>query len=99
MFEFFLDPSQQVKCWQFLRNNIKANTVLVTVPSLEDSLKTVAKVCFVLIGFLRKLIVFVFQTEIDFSKWVLRQEIREPLLAMSVEDSEELSEICVYRVI
>ncbi|KAL3208296.1 hypothetical protein MRX96_052576, partial [Rhipicephalus microplus] len=39
VFEFFMPEQEQVALWQFLRRNIKKGAILVTVPSLEDSLK------------------------------------------------------------
>lgn len=39
VFEFFTPEPEQVTLWQFLRRTIKKGAILVTVPSLEDSLK------------------------------------------------------------
>lgn len=39
VFEFFTPEQEQVALWQFLRRTIKKGAILVTVPSLEDSLK------------------------------------------------------------
>ncbi|KAK8784986.1 hypothetical protein V5799_008645 [Amblyomma americanum] len=39
VFEFFTPEAEQVTLWQFLRRTIKKGAILVTVPSLEDSLK------------------------------------------------------------
>lgn len=39
VFEFFMPEHEQVQLWQFLRKHIKQGAILVTVPSLEDSLK------------------------------------------------------------
>uniref|UniRef100_A0A131YY66 Methyltransferase type 11 domain-containing protein n=1 Tax=Rhipicephalus appendiculatus TaxID=34631 RepID=A0A131YY66_RHIAP len=39
VFEFFTPEPEQVVLWQFLRRTIKKGAILVTVPSLEDSLK------------------------------------------------------------
>lgn len=40
VFEFFMPEADQVALWQFLRRTIKKGAILVTVPSLEDSLKS-----------------------------------------------------------
>jgi hypothetical protein len=37
VFEFFLEPEQQISVWKFLRQTIKSGTLLVTVPPLEDT--------------------------------------------------------------
>lgn len=39
VFEFFLPEEEQISCWKFLKKNIKKGTILVTIPSLENSLK------------------------------------------------------------
>lgn len=39
VFEFFMPEHEQVQLWQFLRKHIKQAAILVTVPSLEVSLK------------------------------------------------------------
>lgn len=39
VFEFFMPEPDQVALWQFLRRTVKKGAILVTVPSLEDSLK------------------------------------------------------------
>lgn len=39
VFEFFMPPSVQARIWAFLRANIKKGALLVTIPSLEDSLQ------------------------------------------------------------
>jgi len=42
VFEWFVDPSQQVFMWQFLSRNIKTGALLVTIPSLEKSIDGLA---------------------------------------------------------
>lgn len=39
VFEFFMPPNVQARIWAFLRANIKKGALLVTIPSLEDSLQ------------------------------------------------------------
>lgn len=39
VFEFFMPEPDQVALWQFLRRTVKKGAILVSVPSLEDSLK------------------------------------------------------------
>lgn len=39
VFEFFMPPAVQARIWAFLRSNIKKGCLLVTIPSLEDSLQ------------------------------------------------------------
>lgn len=42
---------------------------------------------------------FLFQSGIILDNWVSKREITDPLLAMSVQDQDELSEICIYQVL
>ena len=37
VFEFFLEPEEQISVWRFLRQTIKPGTLLVTMPPLEDT--------------------------------------------------------------
>lgn len=37
VFEFFMEPEQQMSIWRFLRQTIKSGTLLVTIPSLEET--------------------------------------------------------------
>jgi hypothetical protein len=37
VFEFFLEPDEQISVWSFLRQTIKPGTLLVTVPPLEET--------------------------------------------------------------
>jgi hypothetical protein len=37
VFEFFLEPEEQISIWKFLRQTIKPGTLLVTVPPLEET--------------------------------------------------------------
>jgi hypothetical protein len=37
VFEFFMEPEQQISIWRFLRQTIKSGTLLVTIPSLEET--------------------------------------------------------------
>jgi hypothetical protein len=37
VFEFFLEPEEQISIWRFLRKTIKPRTLLITVPSLEET--------------------------------------------------------------
>jgi chemotaxis methyl-accepting protein methylase len=37
VFEFFMEPEQQISVWRFLRQTIKSGTLLVTVPPLEET--------------------------------------------------------------
>jgi hypothetical protein len=37
VFEFFLEPEQQISIWKFLRQTIKPGTLLITVPPLEET--------------------------------------------------------------
>ncbi|PNF14742.1 hypothetical protein B7P43_G08354 [Cryptotermes secundus] len=37
VFEFFMEPEQQTSMWRFLRQTIKSGTLLVTIPSLEET--------------------------------------------------------------
>ncbi|MPC20345.1 hypothetical protein E2C01_013285 [Portunus trituberculatus] len=39
VFEFFMPPSVQARIWAFLRANVKKGALMVTIPSLEDSLQ------------------------------------------------------------
>lgn len=39
VFEFFVPPPVQIRIWTFLRANIKKGALLVTIPSLEDTLQ------------------------------------------------------------
>ncbi|XP_037784599.1 uncharacterized protein LOC119580556 [Penaeus monodon] len=39
VFEFFMPPAVQARIWAFLRSSIKKGCLLVTIPSLEDSLQ------------------------------------------------------------
>ena len=39
VFEFFIPQSIQIRIWNFLRSNIKKGALLVTIPSLEDTLQ------------------------------------------------------------
>ena len=34
-----MPPTLQARIWNFLRNNVKKGALLVTIPSLEDSLQ------------------------------------------------------------
>ncbi|XP_044021539.1 uncharacterized protein zgc:109986 isoform X2 [Siniperca chuatsi] len=41
VFEFFMEPSEQVRAWRFIMENFrKKGSLLVTVPSLQESLNT-----------------------------------------------------------
>ncbi|XP_059209313.1 uncharacterized protein zgc:109986 isoform X2 [Centropristis striata] len=45
VFEFFMEPSQQVTAWRFIRENFrKKGSLLVTVPSLQESLNPLQEV-------------------------------------------------------
>ncbi|GFG34682.1 hypothetical protein Cfor_10909 [Coptotermes formosanus] len=37
VFEFFMEPEEQVTVWRFLRQTVKPGTLLVTVPPLEET--------------------------------------------------------------
>ncbi|KDR10605.1 uncharacterized protein LOC110837842 [Zootermopsis nevadensis] len=37
VFEFFVEPEQQISIWKFLRQTTKSGTLLVTVPPLEET--------------------------------------------------------------
>ena len=37
VFEFFLEPEEQIAVWRFLRQTIKPGTLLVTAPPLEET--------------------------------------------------------------
>jgi len=37
VFEFFLEPKEQISIWRFLRQTIKPGTLLVTLPPLEET--------------------------------------------------------------
>jgi hypothetical protein len=37
VFEFFMEPEQQISVWRFLRQTMKSGTLLVTIPSLEET--------------------------------------------------------------
>ncbi|KAK8738742.1 hypothetical protein OTU49_003653, partial [Cherax quadricarinatus] len=39
VFEFFMPAGVQARIWAFLRSNVKKGALLVTIPSLEDSLQ------------------------------------------------------------
>lgn len=41
VFEFFLGQEEQVKAWNFLKDNIKSGAIIVAVPSLEIALKNI----------------------------------------------------------
>ncbi|KAG7238085.1 hypothetical protein INR49_031439 [Caranx melampygus] len=41
VFEFFMEPSEQIRAWRFIMQNFrKTGSLLVTVPSLQESLDT-----------------------------------------------------------
>lgn len=46
VFEFFENKSKQVNDWIFLKNNIKSGTILVTIPSLKDTILNLPEVLF-----------------------------------------------------
>ncbi|XP_077293065.1 uncharacterized protein LOC143916056 [Arctopsyche grandis] len=37
VFEFFLESNQQIVIWRFLKNNLKKNCLVVTIPSVEET--------------------------------------------------------------
>ncbi|KAK2826829.1 hypothetical protein Q5P01_021043 [Channa striata] len=45
VFEFFMEPSEQLRAWRFIMQNFrKRESLLVTVPSLQDSLNALQEV-------------------------------------------------------
>ncbi|CAB1416290.1 unnamed protein product [Pleuronectes platessa] len=39
VFEYFMEPSEQIKAWRYIMKNlVKTGSLLVTVPSLQESL-------------------------------------------------------------
>jgi hypothetical protein len=37
VFEFFMEPEEQISVWRFVRQTINPGTLLVTVPPLEET--------------------------------------------------------------
>lgn len=86
VFEYFMQPSDQMQAWQFISQNFrKKGALLVTVPSIQESLALLQE--------------NVSLEMLPLSQWIEEVPLDYPVYVKNDTDADSLKQIHLYRVL